>query len=111
MVGPWTCEARGAGTPMARTFEALTDRAKDVLVLAQREAQRLEHSRVGTGHLLLGLTQEHDDLASRLLHESGARQAALRAALIERLALGNALGGAIEGLTKRAKMALVLAAA
>ena len=96
---------------MARTFETLTDTAKETLVLAQREAQRLEHSRVGTGHLVLGLTGERDDLAARLLRESGARQAALRTALIERLKLGNTPAGVIDGLTKRAKMAIVLATA
>src|SRR3954471_6672759 len=96
---------------MVRAFETFTDPAKDALVLAQREAQRLEHSRVGTGHLVLGLAQARDDLAARLLHESGARRDRLRTALIDRLKLGTAPGGAIDGLTTRAKQALLLAAA
>lgn len=39
-------------------FERFTSRAREVLVLAGREAQRLGHSQVGTGDILLGLIRE-----------------------------------------------------
>jgi ATP-dependent Clp protease ATP-binding subunit ClpC len=94
---------------MARTFDEFTESAKQVLVLAQREAQRLEHARVGTGHLILGLTNESDDLAARLLRDSGAQLPALRTALIDRLGLGSTTAGAIHGLTTRAKAVMSMA--
>ena len=36
-------------------FERFTDRARRVLVLAQEEARLLNHSFIGTEHILLGL--------------------------------------------------------
>ncbi|HXY44340.1 MAG TPA: Clp protease N-terminal domain-containing protein [Acidimicrobiales bacterium] len=48
-------------------FERFTDRARRVLVLAQEEARLLNHSFIGTEHLLLGLLAEHDGVAARSL--------------------------------------------
>ena len=46
-------EIRGVeGDPV---FERFTDRARRVLVLAQEEARLLNHSFIGTEHILLGL--------------------------------------------------------
>src|SRR5579864_8786478 len=39
-------------------FEHFTKRAQAVLVLAQEEARRLNHTYIGTEHLLLGILQE-----------------------------------------------------
>ena len=39
-------------------FGRLTERAQRVLALAQEEAIRLNHSNIGTEHLLLGLMKE-----------------------------------------------------
>ncbi len=36
-------------------FERFTDRARRVLVQAQREARHLSHNFIGTEHLLLGV--------------------------------------------------------
>ena len=36
-------------------FERFTDRARQVVVLAQEEARMLNHNYIGTEHLLLGL--------------------------------------------------------
>jgi hypothetical protein len=44
-------------TRIARPWERFTDRARRVLVLAQDEARLLNHSFIGTEHVLLGLTQ------------------------------------------------------
>jgi|SRR5688572_2456238 len=44
----------------------LTDRAKDVIELARREAQDLRHNRVGTEHVLLGILREGGGIAKRL---------------------------------------------
>jgi ATP-dependent Clp protease ATP-binding subunit ClpC len=60
-----------------------TSRAKKVLELAMSEARELNHSYVGTEHLLLGLLREEKGIAAQVLTESGvnldaARQETLR---------------------------------
>ena len=45
-----------------------TPRVKKVLVLAQKEAKSLNHTYVGTEHILLGLLREGDGVAARLLN-------------------------------------------
>jgi hypothetical protein len=37
------------------TFERFTERARQVVVLAQDEARALKHDYIGTEHILLGL--------------------------------------------------------
>src|SRR6266850_1410815 len=44
-----------------------TPRAQQVLALARKEADRLNHNFVGTEHLLLGLLREGDGVAARVL--------------------------------------------
>ena len=44
-----------------------TPRSKRVLMLAQKNARLLRHTYVGTEHLLLGLLEEGDGLAARVL--------------------------------------------
>ncbi|NUQ10927.1 MAG: ATP-dependent Clp protease ATP-binding subunit [Gemmatimonadaceae bacterium] len=48
-----------------------TSRAKKVLELAMSEARELNHSYVGTEHLLLGLLREEKGIAAQVLTESG----------------------------------------
>ncbi|MEW5784444.1 MAG: ATP-dependent Clp protease ATP-binding subunit [Bacillota bacterium] len=52
-------------------FGRFTERAQQVLVLAQEEAKRLSHNFIGTEHLLLGLIREGSGIASRALHNMG----------------------------------------
>jgi ATP-dependent Clp protease ATP-binding subunit ClpC len=49
-------------------FERFTERARQVVVLAQEEARTLRHNYIGTEHLLLGLLRE-DGAAARALDE------------------------------------------
>jgi ATP-dependent Clp protease ATP-binding subunit ClpC len=49
-------------------FERFTERARQVVVLAQDEARTLRHNYIGTEHLLLGLLRE-DGAAARALDE------------------------------------------
>jgi ATP-dependent Clp protease ATP-binding subunit ClpC len=51
-------------------FERFTDRARQVVVLAQEEARQLNHASIGTEHLLLGLLRV-EDLGGTLLRERG----------------------------------------
>ncbi len=48
-------------------FGRFTERATKVLQYAQEEAQRLQHSSVGTEHILLGLLRENDGIAAKAL--------------------------------------------
>ncbi len=48
-----------------------TSRAKKVLELAMAEARELNHSYVGTEHLLLGLLREEKGIAAQVLMDSG----------------------------------------
>lgn len=52
-------------------FERFTERARQVVVLAQDEARALRHDYIGTEHLLLGLLREEEGLAARTLAELG----------------------------------------
>src|SRR6202046_5457468 len=46
-------------------FERFTERARQVVVLAQEEARTLKHNYIGTEHILLGLLREEEGLAAR----------------------------------------------
>ncbi len=48
-------------------FERFTERARQVVVLAQDEARLLLHNYIGTEHLLLGLIREEQGIAARVL--------------------------------------------
>jgi ATP-dependent Clp protease ATP-binding subunit ClpC len=52
-------------------FERFTERAREVIALAQEEARGLEHRSVGTEHLLLGLIRQDQGLAAQALQASG----------------------------------------
>jgi ATP-dependent Clp protease ATP-binding subunit ClpC len=53
-------------------FERFTERARQVVVLAQEEARALKHNYIGTEHILLGLVGESDDPAAGILFALGA---------------------------------------
>src|SRR5271154_5161873 len=52
-------------------FERFTDRAWRVVVLAQEEAGLLQHDYIGTEHILLGLLNEGNGVAVRVLRDLG----------------------------------------
>src|ERR1044071_1229618 len=56
-----------------------TSRAKKVLELAMSEARELNHSYVGTEHLLLGLLREEKGIAAQVLTDAGVNLEAARA--------------------------------
>ena len=59
-------------------FERFTDRARRVVVLAQEEARLLNHSYIGTEHLLLGMMHEADGVAAQVLENMGVALEAVR---------------------------------
>jgi ATP-dependent Clp protease ATP-binding subunit ClpC len=48
-------------------FERFTERARQVVVLAQDESRTFKHDYIGTEHILLGLLREQAGLAARVL--------------------------------------------
>ena len=59
-------------------FGRFTDEARRVLVVAQEEARTLNHNRIGTEHLLLGLVQEREGIAAEALESLGISLDAVR---------------------------------
>jgi ATP-dependent Clp protease ATP-binding subunit ClpA len=74
--GPGALDARG---PVQSGHIPFTKRAKKVLELSLREAVRLKHDHIGSGHLLLGLLREGGGLAARIIADAGIDQNDLRA--------------------------------
>ena len=52
-------------------FEKFTNRAKQVIKLAKKEAQRLNHNYLGTEHILLGLLKLGQGVAVNVLRTLG----------------------------------------
>src|SRR3984957_209065 len=71
-----------------------TSRAKKVLELAMSEARALNHSYVGTEHLLLGLVREEKGIAARGLTDAGVSLEAARAETLRLLGTEMPQGGA-----------------
>ena len=59
-------------------FERFTERARQVVVLAQDEALALGHDHIGTEHLLLGLLREEHGLGAQALNGLGITADAVR---------------------------------
>ncbi len=57
----------GSSKKRIHLFERFTERARQVVVLAQEEARTLKHNYIGTEHILLGLLREEEGLAARVL--------------------------------------------
>jgi ATP-dependent Clp protease ATP-binding subunit ClpC len=69
-------------------FERFTERARQVVVLAQDEARALRHDYIGTEHLLLGLLREEEGLGARVLGRLGIEIDAVRAVVRSRVGEG-----------------------
>ncbi len=90
-------------------FDKFTERARKVLSLAQEEAQRFNHTYIGTEHLLLGLVREGDGVAGKVLSSLGVELDNVRSAVESRSERSDRIVlGSIE-LTLAANRALELA--
>jgi ATP-dependent Clp protease ATP-binding subunit ClpA len=74
--GPGALDSTGRTPPSGHI--PFTPRAKKVLELALREAQRLQHGSIGTGHILLGLIREGKGVAAKVLADVGCDLDSLR---------------------------------
>jgi len=61
------------------TIDRFTDSSARVLLFAQDEARRLNHSLVGTGPIALGLIADEDGLASQVMQSFGLNLTIMRA--------------------------------
>jgi ATP-dependent Clp protease ATP-binding subunit ClpC len=68
----------------SKNWERFTQRARRVLSLAQEEAERLNHSYIGSEHVLVGLLREDGGVAGRVLRELGLEEQRVQA-MVERL--------------------------
>jgi ATP-dependent Clp protease ATP-binding subunit ClpC len=92
-------------------YTNFTERAKNVLALAQEEAVRLGHSFVGTEHLLLGLVHEGEGVAAKALGAMNIDLASLRSMVETTIGRGQENDGKIAGYTPRAKKVIELSLA
>jgi hypothetical protein len=91
-------------------FERFTERARQVVVLAQEEARALGHSYIGSEHILLGLLREEEGLAARVLESLGVTLERVRAQVERIVSRGDEVtGGQQIPFTPRAKRVLELA--
>ena len=89
-------------------FERFTDRARRVLVLAQEEARLLNHSFIGTEHILLGLIHEGEGLAAKALESLGISLEAVREKVEETIGPAGSAPTGSPPFTPRAKKVLEL---
>ncbi len=90
-------------------FDKFTERARKVLSLAQEEAQRFQHSYIGTEHLLLGLVREGDGVAAKVLQNLGVELPKVRSAVEHIIGRGDRIVLGEIGLTPRSKKVIALA--
>jgi ATP-dependent Clp protease ATP-binding subunit ClpC len=89
-------------------LERFSDRARQVVVLAQEEARMLNHNYIGTEHVLLGLIHESDDVAARSLESLGISLDAVRQQVEEIIGRGQQAPSGHIPFTPRAKKVLEL---
>jgi ATP-dependent Clp protease ATP-binding subunit ClpC len=90
-------------------FERFTERARQVVVLAQDEARALGHNFIGTEHLLLGLLREEEGLGARVLDSFGVTLEEVRAQVARIVGQGDEQQTGQIPFTPRAKKTLELA--
>ena len=89
-------------------FERFTDRARRVVVLAQEEARLLNHSYIGTEHILLGLIHEGEGVAAKALESLSISLEAVRSQVEEIIGQGGSSPSGHIPFTPRAKKVLEL---
>ncbi len=90
-------------------FERFTDRARRVLTYAQEEARQLNHSFIGTEHILLGLLREENGVGAHALRSLGVSFQAVRDQVQEMIGTAGSVPNGTPPFTPRAKKVLELA--
>ena len=89
-------------------FERFTERARQVVVLAQEEARTLGHNYIGTEHVLLGLLREEEGIAARVLESLDVTLADVRAQVARIVGQGDEVVSGQIPFTPRSKKVLEL---
>ena len=90
-------------------FERFTERARQVVVLAQEEAEGLKHNYIGTEHILLGLLREEAGIAVVVLNELGITADTARAQVVRIVGSGGEAKKVRIPLTPQTKKVMELA--
>ncbi|MFZ0973417.1 MAG: Clp protease N-terminal domain-containing protein [Solirubrobacteraceae bacterium] len=90
-------------------FERFTERARQVVVLAQEEARTLRHDYIGTEHILLGLLREKEGLAAQVLESLDITAERVRAQVVRIVGSGEGVTSGQVPFTPRARKVLELA--
>ena len=94
---------------MSSRFEKFSERARRVLTIAQEEARQMNHTSIGTKHILLGLLREEEGVAAKILTNLGVSLNKIRTAVEFNSDRGERPGTGETGLTPRAKRVIELA--
>jgi ATP-dependent Clp protease ATP-binding subunit ClpA len=89
-------------------FERFTERARQVVVLAQDEARALKHNYIGTEHILLGLLREDEGIAARVLESFDFTVEEVRAQIARIVGQGDEIATGMIPFTPRANKVLDL---
>jgi ATP-dependent Clp protease ATP-binding subunit ClpA len=90
-------------------FERFTERARQVVILAQDEARGFKHNYIGTEHLLLGVLREGEGVGARVLQSLDVGLEDVRAEVARVVGPGDEVKTGQIPFTPRAKRALELA--
>jgi ATP-dependent Clp protease ATP-binding subunit ClpA len=90
-------------------FERFTERARQVVVLAQEEARSLSHNYIGTEHILLGLLREEEGMAARALESLQVTVERVRSEIRRLVGAGEEVTSGQIPFTPRAKTVLEMA--
>jgi ATP-dependent Clp protease ATP-binding subunit ClpC len=90
-------------------FERFTERARQVVVLAQEEANGFKHDYIGTEHILLGLLREREGIAAGILGSFDITVERVRGEVVRMVGVGQAATAGQIPFTERAKKTLELA--
>jgi len=99
----------GGSAMMLGVFERFTERARQVVVLAQEEAWILKHDYIGTEHILLGLLREEEGLAARVLESLDITVERVRAQVVRIVGPGEEVTSGQIPFTPRSRKVLELA--
>ncbi|MFM2308141.1 MAG: hypothetical protein RLY87_261 [Chloroflexota bacterium] len=94
---------------MSGAYDKFTKRAKQVLQYATEEARTLNHSYIGTEHILLGLIREGEGVAARVLEDLGVQLAQTRHSVEFIVGIGEGESRPDKELSARAKNVISLA--
>jgi ATP-dependent Clp protease ATP-binding subunit ClpA len=97
-------------TTFASLFDKFSERARKALVYAHDEARLLNHSYIGTEHILLGLVRENEGVTAQVLKELSIDLSAVRTFVEQVVKRGEPLPDDIERpLTPRVQVVLMMA--